>query len=216
MRARTPVRARSRHTGPERAASPREDSVATSSATATTSAPPEPLRAGPRKLAAVQELEAKLARATSAIVTDYRGLTVAQLEELRGLLRAQDIEYVVVKNTLARRAAVAAGVGEFSEVMVGPVGLAIGYGDLAAPARVLTEYHRVNRRLPVMGGLVEGHLTNARGVQAISELPSREVLQSQLAGTLQAPLNSLAGALASLLDQFAGALDARRAELEAA
>ncbi|HEY6379454.1 MAG TPA: 50S ribosomal protein L10 [Candidatus Dormibacteraeota bacterium] len=191
--------------------------MATRSATATTGALPEPpLRAGPRKLAAVQELEAKLGRATSAIVTDYRGLTVAQLEELRSLLRAQDIEYVVVKNTLARRAAVAAGVGEFSEVLVGPVGLAIGYGDLAAPARVLTEYHRVHRRLPVMAGLVEGHLTDARGVQAISELPSREVLQSQLAGTLQAPLNSLAGALASLLDQFAGALDARRAELEAA
>ena len=176
----------------------------------------KPLRAGPRKHAAVRHLEEKLGRATSAIVTDYRGLTVAQLQELRGILRAQGIEYVVVKNTLARRAAVEAGVAELSEVLVGPVGLAIGYEDLSAPARLLTEYHRVNRRLPVKAGLVEGRVVDARGVQAISELPSRDVLQSQFAGTLQSPLSSLAGALESVLSQFAGALDARRAELETA
>lgn len=212
MRARTPVRAPSRHTGPERAASQREDSVAASEATVTE----KPLRAGPRKAAAVRDLEDKLSRATSAIVTDYRGLTVAQLQELRGTLRAQGIEYVVVKNTLARRAAVEVGVAEFAEVLVGPVGLAIGYEDLSAPARLLTEYYRVNRRLPVRAGLVEGRVVDARGVQAISELPSREVLQSQFAGTLQSPLSSFAGAVESLLSQFAGALDARRADLEAA
>jgi large subunit ribosomal protein L10 len=186
--------------------------VAASEATVTA----KPLRAGPRKQAAVRELEEKLGRATSAIVTDYRGLTVAQLQELRRSLRAQAIEYVVVKNTLARRAAVEAGVAEFADVLVGPVGLAIGYEDLSAPARLLTEYYRANRRLPVKAGLVEGRVVDARGVQAISELPSREVLQSQFAGTVQSPLSSLAGALESVLSQLAGALDARRAELEAA
>lgn len=214
MRARTPVRAPSRHTGSERAAPQREDSVAQSRATTATTE--RPLRAGARKVAAVETLTGKLGRATSAIVTDYRGLSVVQLEELRSVLRAQGIEYVVVKNTLARRAAVDAGVGAFSSVLVGPVGLAIGYGDLAAPARVLTEYVRVNKRLALVAGLVDGTVTDARGVQAISELPAREVLHAQLAGALQSPLTSFAGALEFLLSQFAGALEARRAELEAA
>jgi large subunit ribosomal protein L10 len=175
-----------------------------------------PMRAGARKVAQVGELTQKLSRATSAIVTDYRGLTVEQLEELRGQLREREIEYVVVKNTLARRAADAAGIGQFSAALVGPVGLAIGYGDLAAPAKVLSDYFRINRRLPVVAGLVEGRLLDADGVKAVADLPPREVLQSQLAGTLQSPLTSLAGALQSLLSQFAGALESRREQLEAA
>ena len=173
-------------------------------------------RAGPRKVAMVERLSEKLGRATSAVVTDYRGLTVSQLEELRGQLRAQDIEYVVLKNTLARRAATEAGVAGLATVLTGPVGLAIGYGDIALPAKLLTEYFRVNRRLPVVAGYVEGQVLDARGVQAISELPSREVLQSQFAGTLQLPLTSLAGAMQSLLGNLAGALQARVDQLEAA
>src|SRR5258708_27636658 len=113
----------------------------------------KPMRAGARKVEAVTELTEKLGRATSAIVTDYRGLTVKQLEELRARLRGDGIEYHVVKNTLARRAAEGAGVGQFSSVLVGPVGLALGYGDLSAPARILNEYFRVNRRLPIVAGL---------------------------------------------------------------
>jgi large subunit ribosomal protein L10 len=175
-----------------------------------------PTRAGPRKMESVSRLTDRLGRATSAIVTDYRGLTVAQLSELRGRLRQDSIEYVVVKNTLARRAAQAAGVAQFSSVLVGPVGLALGYGDLATPAKVLIEYFRVNRRLPVVAGLVEGRVIDADGVRQLSELPSREVLLAQLAGTLQSPLTHLAGALQSILSTFAATLDAYREKLEAA
>jgi large subunit ribosomal protein L10 len=175
-----------------------------------------PARAGPRKFDTVERLTHKLERATSAIVTDYRGLTVAQLSELRGKLRADEVEYVVVKNTLARRAAEAAGVGQFSSVLVGPVGLALGYGNLATPAKLLTDYFRQNRRLPVMAGLVEGRVIDADGVRMLSELPSREALLAQLAGTLQSPLTSLAGALQSILSTFAATLDAYREKLEQA
>jgi large subunit ribosomal protein L10 len=175
-----------------------------------------PMRAGPRKVAQVGELTEKLGRATSAIVTDYRGLTVAQLEDLRAQLREREIEYVVVKNTLARRAAEGAGVGQFSSALVGPVGLASRYGYLSVPAKLLNDYFRVNRRLPVIAGLVEGRVLDADGVKAVADLPPRDVLQSQLAGTLQSPLTALAGALQSLLSQFAGALDARREQLDAA
>src|SRR5437899_11515120 len=88
-----------------------------------------PVRAGPHKQEAVARLTDQLARATSAVVTDYRGLSVKQLEDLRRRLRAEGIEYIVVKNTLARRAAAAAGHGSFSAALVGPGGLAGGSGE---------------------------------------------------------------------------------------
>ena len=111
-------------------------------------------RAGPRKQETVEGLAEKLGRATSAIVTDYRGLTVKQLEELRTQLRSQGIDYQVIKNTLARRAAEQAGIGELGTVLSGPVGLALGFGELSVPAKVLSDYHRVNRRLPLVAGFV--------------------------------------------------------------
>ena len=173
-------------------------------------------RAGTRKVASVAHLTELLSKATSAVVTDYRGLTVRQLEDLRGKLRAEGIDYIVVKNTLARRAAESAGVPAFSEALVGPVGLALGYGDLAAPARALSEYFRVNKRLPSVAGLVEGQVLDAAGVKTLSELPSREALLSQLAGTLQSPLTQLAGALDSITATFASTLEAYRDKLAAA
>ncbi|HYA00639.1 MAG TPA: 50S ribosomal protein L10 [Candidatus Binatia bacterium] len=171
-------------------------------------------RAGPRKRSTVETLAGKLSRATTTIVTDYRGLTVKQLEELRGQLRAQGIEYVVVKNTLARRAAGDAGVAELGTVLKGPVGLALGFGDLSLPARLLGDYYRLNRRLPVVAGFVEGRVLDAGGVQTLAELPSRDVLLGQLAGTLQSPLTQLAAALSSIPSTLAATLDAYREKLE--
>jgi len=177
---------------------------------------PGATRAGPRKHEAVASLTEKLGRATSAIVTDYRGLTVKQLEGLRTQLRAQGVEYHVVKNTLARRAADQAGVGQFNESLTGPVGLALGYGELGAPAKLLNEYFRVNRRLTVVAGLVEGRILDAEGVKTLAELPPRDVLLAQLAATVQSPLTTLAGGLQSILSTLASTLDAYRERLEAA
>ena len=113
---------------------------------------PQVTRAGTRKVAAVTHLTEMLSRATSAVVTDYRGLTVRQIEDLRGRLRAEGIDYIVVKNTLARRAAINAGAAGFADVLLGPVGLAIGYGDLSAPARILYEHFRSTRTPLDAGG----------------------------------------------------------------
>ena len=126
------------------------------------------------------------------------------------------MEYVVVKNTLAGRAAELAGVGELGSVLAGPVGLGLGFGELAAPAKLLGDYFLVNRRLPVVAGLVEGRVLDARGVQTLAELPPREVLLAQLAGALQAPLTELAAALISIPQSLAATLDAYRSQLEAA
>jgi len=174
-----------------------------------------PTRAGTRKHAAVEQLTEKLTRATSAVITDYRGLTVKQLEELRAQLRAQGVEYMIVKNTLARRAASAAGLEQFSPALTGPVGLVLGYEDLSLPARLLSEYFRANKRLPLVSGLVEGTLLDAEGVKMLAELPSRDALLSQLAGTLESPLTSLAGALESIVSNLAGALVAYGDQLAA-
>jgi len=122
----------------------------------------------------------------------------------------------VVKNTLARRAAREAGVEPFADALIGPVGLAVGYADLSAPARVLAEYFRVNRMPQMVAGLVEGQVLDQAGVRTIADLPSREVLLGRLAGTLQSPLGQLAGALESILTTFAATLDAYRGKLEAA
>ena len=173
-------------------------------------------RAGPRKREVVSQLTDMLSRATSAVVTDYRGLTNKQLEELRATLRANGVEYVVVKNTLARRAAEAAGVGDFSAVLNGPVGLAIGYDDVSRPAKLLSDYFKANKRLPMLAGLVEKQILDSKGVAAIADLPSRDVLLGQLAGTLLAPLSQLAAALNSPLSELAATLDAYRDKLEKA
>ena len=173
-------------------------------------------RAGPRKREMVAELVEKLGRATSAVVTDYRGLTVKQLEELRNELRRNGVDYLVVKNTLARRAAEEAGVGQLNPVLSGPVGLAIGYSELSTPAKLLNDYFKANKRLPIMAGLVEGQVLDAEGIKSIADLPSRDALLAQLAGTLQSPLTQLAGSLESVLSNFAATLEAYRDKLAAA
>ena len=173
-------------------------------------------RAGPRKREMVAELADKLGRATSAVITDYRGLTVKELEELRGSLRKEGVDYVVAKNTLARRAAADAGVDDFAAAFVGPVGLVFGYDDLSAPARLVNDYFKANKKLPIVSGMIGGKLLSAEEVKTLAELPSREALLAQLAGTLQSPLASLAGALDSITSTFAATLDAYGKQLEAA
>lgn len=174
---------------------------------------PRVTRAGPRKKEAVAHLAELLSRATSAVVTDYRGLTVKQLEDLRRRLHAEGVDYVVVKNTLARRAAADAGVAAFAEALTGPVGLAVGYGEISAPARILNEYFRQNRVLSMTAGLVEGQVLDQASVRTLAQLPSRDVLLAQLAGSLQSPVTGLAGALNSILSKLAATLDAYRAQL---
>jgi large subunit ribosomal protein L10 len=171
---------------------------------------PQVTRAGARKVAAVTQLADMLSRSTSAVVTDYRGLTVRQLEDLRGRLRAEGIDYIVVKNTLARRAAADAGAGSFADVLSGPVGLAIGYGDLSAPARILFEHFRSTRTLPLVAGLAEGRVLNGNDVRTLAELPPRDVLLSRLAAALLGPLSTLAAALDSPLSTLAATLEAYR------
>lgn len=170
-----------------------------------------------QKVEQVELLTEKLRRSRAAVLTDYRGLTVAQIQDLRGRLRGADVEYRVVKNTLARRAAVDAGHDDFQQVLAGPVAIAFSYDDLGAPVRLLQEFVRQTRlRVDIVGGLVEGRVMTGDQVRQLADLPSRETLIAQLMGTIQSPIATLATALNSPLAQLAGALESYKNQLEAA
>jgi large subunit ribosomal protein L10 len=167
------------------------------------------------KVEQVELLTEKLRNARVAVLTDYRGLTVGQLQDLRGRLRAQDVEYRVVKNTLARRAAVEAGHPDFQDQLKGPVAIAFGGEDIGAPARLLAEFIRQTRlRLDIVGGLVEGRVMGPDQVRQVADLPPREVLLAQLLGTLQSPIAQLVGTIQAPVQQLVGLLEAYREKLE--
>jgi large subunit ribosomal protein L10 len=171
--------------------------------------------ARPDKVEQVELLTEKLKSARVAVLTDYRGLTVGQLQELRGRLRAQAVEYRVVKNTLARLAAVEAGHEQFQDLLKGPVGIAFGYGEPGIPAKVLGEFTRQTRiRVDIVGGLVEGRVMGGDQVRQTADLPSREVLIAQLLGTLQSPISQLVATIQAPVQQLVGLLEAYKDKLE--
>jgi large subunit ribosomal protein L10 len=170
-----------------------------------------------QKIEQVEVLTDKLKKAKVAVLTDYRGLKVHQIQDLRAKLRGGDIEYRVVKNTLARRAAEAAGYPTLQASIKGPVAIAFGHDDLGVPSRLINEFVRATRlKVEVVGGLVEGRVFNAEQVKQLADLPSREVLIAQLMGTLQSPVAQLVGIMQTPLQQLMGVLNAYKTKLEAA
>ena len=170
-----------------------------------------------QKVEQVDVLTEKLKKAKVAVLTDYRGLTVSQMQELRGKLRTGNVEYRVVKNTLARRAAEAAGVPALQSELKGPVAIAFGYAELGVPAKLINEFVRATRlKLEVVGGLVEGRVFSPEQVKQLAYLPSREALIAQLMGTLQSPVSQLVGIMQTPVQQLIGVLNAYKEKVEAA
>jgi len=166
------------------------------------------------KAATVADLTARLKASSTAVLADYRGMTVGQMRDLRSRLRGGGIEMVVVKNTLARRAARAAGYEPLSAELVGPIAMLFAADDVSAPARILNDYIRANRKMVIKSGLLEGQVIKADAVTELAGLPSREVLLSRLLGAMQAPLGNLASVLQAPLTKFARTLDAVRSQKE--
>jgi len=166
------------------------------------------------KAATVADLTARLKATSTAVLADYRGMTVGQMRDLRTKLRGGGIEMVVVKNTLARRAAVAAGYEPLTAELVGPIAMLFAVDDVSAPARILNDFIRANRKMVIKGGLLEGQVIKADAVTELADLPSREVLLSRLLGAMQAPLGNLASVLQAPLTKFARTLDAVRSQKE--
>lgn len=164
----------------------------------------------------VAELADRLRKARSVYVTDFTGLDVAHISDLRRRLRKADVEYVVIKNTLARRALADAVVTGLDEHLKGPSGLALAGRDPAAAAKVLQDFARESQKLSIRAGMVEGRAVTPEQVKRLAQLPPREQLLAELGASMQAPLASFAGALTALLSSFAGALEALKAQREGA
>ena len=163
----------------------------------------------PKKEATVAELREILSRATMTVVADYRGLSVANLQDLRTTLRPLNGEARVAKNTLTAIAAREAGVPELEEQLAGPTMLVVSYEDPVPVAKAVGDFARTTRILTVRGGLSGKRLVNAEQIGAIATLPSREVLLARGVGQIKAPLDGLVGVLAGAIRQFAYVLQAR-------
>ncbi len=142
------------------------------------------------------------------VFTDYKGLTVAQISKMRRIFRESDIEYRVVKNTLARIAAEDTPVAVAKEQFSGPVGVAIGYDDPVIVAKRVLEFAKGNETLTVKGGVIEGRFLEADELKAVASLPPREVLLATLAATLAAPLTRTAALLQATIQRLGYALNA--------
>jgi large subunit ribosomal protein L10 len=142
-------------------------------------------------------------------------MTVAELSDLRRLLRGGHIDYRVVKNTLARVASQDTPIAVAKTAFKGPVAVAIGYKDPVMTAKKVIEFSKKNEKLKLSGGVIEGKLYTAQEVRAIADLPPREVLLSMIAGAFQAPASKLAAALSATVSSFAYALSALKTKREA-
>jgi large subunit ribosomal protein L10 len=162
----------------------------------------------------IAELHAKMAKARTAIVAEPRGLDVETVTSLRKKLRDAKVEYRVVKNTLAARAAKGTPVEAIADKFVGPTALVMSYDDVVAPAKLLTEFMKDRENFAIRGGVVEGTLIDAKGVAALAKLPSLNELRAQILGMLTQPATKLARIIGTPAQQLARVLGARTTQLE--
>ena len=160
------------------------------------------------KATAVAEIAEQIQGSEAVFAVDYRGITVAQIEELRTKLRDSDATFRVVKNTLTERAADQADAEALKSLLEGPTALTFVRGDAAAAAKTIADFQRSTggELLPFKGGLMEGNALDAAQITAISKLPSRQVLYGQLVGVVASPITGLARSLNGLVSGLAIAL----------
>jgi large subunit ribosomal protein L10 len=162
----------------------------------------------------VRELKEQIGSAKALYYTDFTGLNVKRMTDLRRKLRKAGVQYVVIKNTLALRAVNESGL--VGERLKGPTGLVMA-SDPVEAAKILTEFAKANDQRPaVKGGMFDGTAIDAAQVKRLAAMPSREQMLSELAAGLQSPLQSMLGAMNALLTNFAGALDALKTQREGA
>lgn len=154
----------------------------------------------PKKEATIAELSALLTSCKSVVFTDYRGMTMKDVDTLRAKLRPESVTFRVIKNTLFKRAAEGTQFAEVADQLDGPTAGAFGLSDSIAPARLISDYVRESRGLiKVKSGVIDGQPCSAEDVALIAKLPGREVLVAQFIGGLQAPVANLAGTLQMLV-----------------
>ena len=167
------------------------------------------------KVQLVDELSQALAECSVGILTDYRGLTTAEITDLRRRLRNSEIKYRVVKNTLARFAAEKVGKEELVGFFEGPVAIAFGYGDIVSPAKIIADYIKAERTtLAIKGGFAGDTIFTQADIENLASLPSREVLLGKILAGIQSPVYRLVNCLANPMRGLVGVLQARAQQLE--
>ena len=171
--------------------------------------------ANAEKTAVIEELTGKFNASSGAVLTEYRGLTVAQISELRGNLKG-NATYTVTKNTLAKVAAANAGVGDaVAPMLSGPSAIAFVQGDVAQAAKGLLDFAKANPLLVIKGGVLDGKALTAAEVGKLADLEPREVLLAKLAGAMKASMANAAATFNALPTHMALLADALRTKLEA-
>jgi large subunit ribosomal protein L10 len=157
----------------------------------------------PEKVAVVDEVRSRLSSSSAAVLTEYRGLNVKDLAQLRGAVRDAGGEYKIYKNTLVRLAVRDLGLEELADLLTGPTAIAFVDGDAVVVAKSLRDFARANPNLVIKGGLLGNSVLSAADAGALADVAPREVLLAQFAGALAAPLQKMAGLLAALPRNFA-------------
>jgi large subunit ribosomal protein L10 len=160
------------------------------------------------KVEVVDEVKTRMSAAAASIVSEYRGLTVAELADLRDALAAVGGDYKIFKNTLVRRAIDGGEYQPLSEYLSGPSALTFVQGDISAVAKALRDFSRANPHLVIKGGLADGSLLSTSDLAALADLPPREVLLARLAGAIAAPMTQMAGLLKALPQNIAYGISA--------
>lgn len=170
------------------------------------------------KCETVAAISERLDKAQSMVVVDFKGISVEEITALRAKFRQAGVDYVVLKNTLVRRALNDKGITGLDSVLEGPSAFAFGMKDAVAPAKIITEYisQLKSEKMTIKAGIVDGQVIDVKGVKALAELPPREVLISRIMGSLNAPATNLVGVLSATLRSLVYAVDAVRKQKEAA
>ncbi|NVL91253.1 MAG: 50S ribosomal protein L10 [Desulfobacterales bacterium] len=164
----------------------------------------------------VETLHKKFSKAKALVLTDFRGMDMSAMNELRSQLREVSVEYRVVKNTLMSRATDGTDMSLLKEHFFGPCAVALSYEDLVSPAKVLVKFSEDNAALQVKAGVVEGRVVDLAGIKRLAELPSREALLAQLLSQMNAPAAGLVTVLNGVTRNFVGVLAAIKQQKEEA
>jgi large subunit ribosomal protein L10 len=166
------------------------------------------------KEAVIGQLHAKMAKAKAAILAEPKGLNVATVTELRRKCREAQVEYRIVKNTLAIRAAKGTDLEQLSEKFVGPTALILSYDDVVAPAKILADFMKDRENFALRIAVIQGKVIDVKGIMALAKLPGLLELRSKIAGVIAQPASKLVRVLAAPGQQLAQVLGARRDQLE--
>ena len=156
------------------------------------------------KQAAVADIKAKFEQAKSVVMIDYRGMTVAEVTELRNQFRKNGCEYAVLKNTLVKLAAKEAGLEGFDPYLNGPTAVAFSYDDLVAPAKVVKTFMDKSKKLTIKCGVCDGDFLDENGVKALADLPSKEVLIAKIMGSMMSAVSKFVYVVEAIRKQKAG------------